>query len=122
MFLTARVLRYVSFPNLSTTSTGGVLGGIGVVGGGVCGCTGLIASWALGGRPRLGCEAKELALEVAFFFFFFPFPFVVDGLPFHSVPDLGVPINLELRNEIGLVTSRKTPAIILPPFRIVRME
>ena len=70
----------------------------------------------------MDCESEELALEVSFFFFLFPFPVVVDGLPFHSVSDLDMPINLELRNEIGLVTNRKTPAIILPPFRIVRME
>ena len=67
----------------------------------------------------MDCESKEFALEVTFFFFLLPFPFVVDGLPFHSVSDLGVPVNLELRNEIGLVTNRKTTAIILPPFRIV---
>ena len=67
----------------------------------------------------MGCEAEELALEGSLFFFLFPFAFVVDCLPLHSVADLDVPVNLELRNEIGLVTSRKTPDIILPPLRII---
>ena len=62
----------------------------------------------------MGCESKELALEVTLFFFLLPFAFVVDGLPFHAVADLDVPVNLELRYEIGLITSRKTPDIILP--------
>ena len=70
----------------------------------------------------MGCDSKELALEVTFFFFLFPFPFVVDGLPLHAVSDLDVPVNLELRNEIGLVTSRKTPDIILPPLRVIFVE
>ena len=112
MFFTARVLRYISFSDAAAASAGGVANG----------GTGRGVAWTLGGRPRLGCDSKELALEVSFFFFLFPFPFVVDGLPFHSVSDLGVPVNLEFRNEIGLVTSRKTPDIILPPFRIVFME
>ena len=67
----------------------------------------------------MDCESKELALEVTLFFFLLPFAFFVDGLPFHAVSDLDVPINLELRNEIGLVTNRKTPFIILPPFWVV---
>ena len=112
MFLTARVLRYISFSDAASASAGGVASGV----------TGLGVSWTLGGRPRLGRESKELTLEGTFFFFLLPFPFVVDGLPFHSVSDLGVPVNLELRNEIGLVTSRKTPAIILPPFWVVFVE
>ena len=70
----------------------------------------------------MDCESEELALEVTFFFFLFPFPVVGDGLPFHSVSDLDMPSNLELRNEIGLVTNRKTPDIILPPIRVIGME
>ena len=112
MFLAARVLRYVSFSDAAAASAGGVANGV----------TGLNGSWALGGLPRLDCESEELALEVTFFLFLFPFPVVVDGLPFHSVSDLDVPVNMELRNEIGLVTSRKTPDIILPPLRVIFVE
>ena len=112
MFLAASMLNYVSFPDLSTTPAGRVddcAGDSGVVSLGL----------ALGLLSALGCEAEELSLEVAFFFLLLPLPFFVDCLPLHSVADLDVPVNLELRNEIGLVTSRKTPAIILPPIWVV---
>ena len=112
MFLAARMLRYISFSDAAAASAGGVANGV----------TGLNGSWALGGLPCLGCDSKELALEVAFFLFLLPFPIFVDGLPFLAVSDLDVPVNMELRNEIGLVTSRKTPDIILPPLRVIFVE
>ena len=108
MFLAALVLGYVSDPIFLSTGAGVELG--------------FGADRGLGLWSCSRCESEELALEVTFFFFLFPFPVVVDGLPFHAVSDLDVPVNLELRNEIGLVTNRKTPDIILPPIRVVFME
>ena len=108
MFLAALVLCYVSGP-VFFSATAGVESGFG-------------ADGDLGLDSCLGCAAKELALEVAFFFFLFPFLVFVDGLPLHAVADLDVPVNLELRYEIGLITSRKTPDIILPPIRVIGME
>ena len=108
MFLTTLVLCYVSDP-VSFSATAGVESGFGADGDfGLDSCS--------------SCSAEELALEVSFFFFLFPFPVFVDGLPLHAVADLDMPINLELRYEIGLVTSRKTPDIILPPIRVIGME
>ena len=119
MFLTACVLGYVSFPDLSTA-----------VAGVVDDCTwdaDVIGS--LGLLSALGCDAEEFALEPALvfavlsvLFFLLFFAFFVDCLPLHSVADLDVPVNLELRYEIGLVTIRKTPDIILPPIRVIFME
>ena len=98
------MLGYVSFPNTTSAVAGAVDDG--------ALDAGVVGSWGLGLRAPLGCEAEELSLEVTLFFFLLPFPLFVDCLPLHSVADLDVPVNLELRNEIGLSTSRKTPAII----------
>ncbi len=121
MFLTACVLGYVSFPN-TTSAVAGV----------VDDCAwdaDVIGSLGLGLLSALGCDAEEFTLEPALvfavlsvLFFLLFFAFFVDCLPLHSVADLDVPVNLELRYEIGLVTIRKTPDIILPPIRVIFME